>query len=129
MKPAKARNTGKRPDPPEATRFKKGHDPRRWKHGQKSKAAVAATRDIQEWLSKIGEEVVEDLGQTHNEALARKLWTRAVGGDMQAAMIVLDRILGKAVQPLSGTFNVQGKLSIEAMKRSAKDAEDASAGD
>lgn len=128
-KATKARNTARR-SLPEAMRahcFKKGSDPKRWKHGQKSKAAVATTRDIQEWLSKIGEEVIEELGQTHNEALARKLWGRAVQGDMEAAKIVLERILGKAVQPVSGSLTLNGKLSIEAMRRSAKETKDAGA--
>lgn len=115
MNSAKGRNTkGLKP-------FTKG-DPRIWKHGQKSKAAVAATRDIQEWLSKVGEEVVEDLGQTHNEALARKLWERAVKGDMQAASIVLERILGKAIQPIIGELKHSGQV-VFLMPRPAEKSE------
>jgi hypothetical protein len=81
--------------------FAKGPDPRRWKHGQKSKEAVKVSRDIQQWLSVVGDEIYE-LGQTYSEALARKLWDRAVKGDMQAAGLVIDRLLGKPVQPISG---------------------------
>lgn len=103
MKPAKARNAGRHilPDAARAHCFKKGDDPRRWKHGQKSKKAVAVSRDIQQWLSVIGEEIC-DPGKTYSECLARKLWEKSVKGDMQAATLVIDRLLGKPVQPVSG---------------------------
>jgi len=124
MKPAKSKNAGRRtlPEAAKAHCFKKGADPRRWKHGQKSKKAVAVTRDIQQWLSVIGEEVCE-AGKTYNECLVRKLWERAVKGDMQATTIVLERILGKALQPLSGNFNITGKLAMSALRKSFKEAE------
>jgi len=121
MKPAKSKNAGRRtlPEAAKAHCFKKGDDPRRWKHGQKSKAAVAVTRDIQQWLSVVGEEIYE-AGKTYNECLVRKLWERAVKGDMQATTIVLERILGKAPQPLSGNLNITGRLTMGALKKSLK---------
>lgn len=113
MSTAKRRNTaGLKP-------FQKGPDSRRWKHGQKSKAAVAATRDIQQWLSSIGEEIFEG-GQTHNEALCRKIWEKAIRGDMQAAVLIMDRILGKAPQPISGALSVTAKLSLTQFRESMK---------
>lgn len=96
MSGAKRRNTSGLKPP-----FKKGFDERRWTHGQKSKEAVKVSRDIQQWLSVVGEEICE-AGQTYAEALARKLWDRGIKGDMRAAEIVLERLLGKAVQPVSG---------------------------
>lgn len=81
---------------------------------------MKVTRDIQQWLAQIGGEVRAE-GQTHAEALARKLWERAEKGDMRAAEIVLERLLGKAVQPLSGDLNVNAKLSLSTLKKSMKD--------
>ena len=116
---AKHRNTaGLKP-------FRKGPDSRRWKHGQKSKAAVATTRDIQQWLSIVGEEIYEE-GRTYNECLVRKLWEKAVKGDMQAVTIVLERILGKAPQPLSGDLNIKAKLSMADLRKSQKESENGS---
>ena len=100
--------------------FKKGPNPLRWRHGQKSKEVVKISRDIQQWLSVIGEELNKD-GKTHAEAVARKLWERSEKGDMRAIEIVLERLLGKAVQPLSGDLNVNAKLSIHALRKSMKD--------
>jgi len=94
-------STGKHRNTAGLKPFKKGPDPRRWKHGQKSKKAVAVSRDIQQWLAVIGEEIFE-LGKTYSECLARRLWEKSVKGDMQAAGLVIDRLLGKTVQPISG---------------------------
>lgn len=105
--------------------FKKGFDSRRWTHGQKNKKAVAATRDIQQWLSTVGEEIREN-GKTYNECLVRKLWERAVKGDMQAVTIVLERILGKAPQPLSGDLNIRARLSMKDFMKSTKESENGS---
>ena len=121
MKPAKTRNAGRRmlPDAARAHCFKKGDDPRRWKHGQKSKKAVTVSRDIQQWLAVIGEEICEP-GKTYSECLARKLWEKSVKGDMQAADIVLERLLGKVTQPINGNLNVNAKLSLPDFKKSMK---------
>lgn len=114
MNSAKHRNTkGLKP-------FQKGPNPLRWMHGQKSKAVVKVSRDIQQWLAMVGDEIYE-AGQTYSETLARKLWNRAVKGDMRAADIVLERLLGKALQPVSGDLNINAKLSIGAFKKSMKD--------
>lgn len=112
-------NTGKHRNTTGLKPFAKGPDPRRWKHGQKSKAVVKVSRDIQQWLSVVGDELYE-LGQTYSEALARKLWDRAVKGDMQAADIVLERLLGKVSQLISGNLNVNAKLSLPDFKKSMK---------
>lgn len=97
-------NTGRLRNTAGLKPFAKGPDPRRWKHGQKNKKAVKVSRDIQQWLALVGDEVYES-GQTYSEALARKLWDRAVKGDIQAAGIVIERLLGKAVQPISGELS------------------------
>lgn len=114
MKAAKTKNAGRRtlPDAARAHCFKKGDDPRRWTHGQKSKKAVAITRDIQQWLAVVGEEICE-VGKTYSECLARKLWERGVKGDMQAATIVLERLLGKVTQPVGGEGGGPIKLSFD----------------
>ena len=79
-------NTGR------AGRFKKGEDPRRNKHGQKSKAAVEFGAAFAKALAEQGSP----------DKLAKMLWEKALYGQSWAVDIILDRLVGKVAQPIEG---------------------------
>jgi hypothetical protein len=94
---------------PRGAPFKKGgDDPRAWKHGQVNKPAVHLRKSFRDILVEIGgEKLAADvegirIKKTKLEWLGQKLWSLALGGDMAAVRELLDRMMGKPAQPLTG---------------------------
>ena len=81
-------------------RFKKGDDPRRNKRGARSKEAQSFAERFANALAKGGEP----------QDLSEMLWEKALKGQSWAVEILLDRLIGKVVQPIDGKLSHSGSV-------------------
>jgi len=91
---------------PKGRPFQKGDDPRRNKQGARSKEAQSFAERFANALASGGDP----------KALAALLWEKALKGQPWAVEILLDRLIGKVSQPVSGGLTVDGHLTIEVIK-------------
>lgn len=121
------RNAGKRRGakkghPPAKTVFKRGYDSKRNIHGQKKKKTVELSALLKDYLTEEGN--TESLGKLGDKEvrmknaqwLAKVIWREAIKGEYQFVQYLCDRIMGKAVQPVDGSFAIDGKLIVEVVK-------------
>jgi hypothetical protein len=126
-------NTAKRR--PKAAKHRRGpgkpfvkDDPRINRNGQIGKGALAFNRSLRELLVAEGEtDQTDDKGKIRLkkvEWLVRVVWNKALKGEAWAVDFIAERTEGKVTQPVSGDLNIQGRLSMAALKKSAKACKD-----
>ncbi|MGI8924668.1 MAG: hypothetical protein ACR2HJ_11650 [Fimbriimonadales bacterium] len=90
---------------PRGKGFQRGHDPRRNTAGQRNAEAVARAAQARELYVKVLNETVGKAPpkvMTRLEMVIRQQVQLAMQGDHHAREMMLDRIWGKAAQPLTG---------------------------
>lgn len=108
----------KKGHPPPKTAFKKGYDPRRHTAGQRNKAAVQLTKTIRDILVEIGQEELTvrakgiQVVKKKVEWLGQKIWSEALGGNMAAITIILERTEGKITQPIGFSGDIAGVFRV-----------------
>lgn len=81
--------------------FKPGADKRRNDKGQVKKETVVLGALLKQYLTDEGEKPSGKVKQTKAEALATKIWDRALWGDFQFVQFLADRLMGKAKDSLT----------------------------
>lgn len=111
---------GQKGHPPPKTAFKKGHDPKRNIHGQRSAASVAFFKQLRELIVTEGEKIEEGKNESGKfvkhkkvEWMIKVLWQEAIAGKAWAIEFITEKVEGKIVQPISGEIKVPLKLIIE----------------
>jgi hypothetical protein len=130
---AMAANTPKKRRGP-GVPFKKGGDERQWRHGCKSKAQLNTEIETSKLFAKIGSEeiTVTNMGgrqfkASNLEALVRVFFSKGLAGDITAGKEILDRVLGKATQPISGGLDLNVSMTMDTLLKSFKEYESAGA--
>jgi hypothetical protein len=84
-------------EPPVETRFQKGEsgNPDGRPRGASLEAAIRRLAEMS---------LPRNANRSHVEAVAQKLWSKALRGDIRAIRIVLERIDGKVTQPVDVTM-------------------------
>jgi hypothetical protein len=85
---------------PKGRPFQKGDDPRRNKQGARSKEAQSFAERFANSLASGGDP----------KDLAAILWEKALKGQPWAVEVLLDRLIGKVTQPISGDMKVSGQV-------------------
>jgi len=126
--------TAKKKGKPRGRPFTGKDDTRNWRQGCKSKDQLRAGVTFNKILGDVGQEKItgtDEQGRpvkaTKLEMLARVYWGKALSGDIAAGNVILDRLFGKAVQPISGGLDLNVALSMDTLLKSYKEYE--SAGD
>ena len=97
-------NTGR------AGQFKKGADPRRNAHGQKSKAAVEIAAEMNRAISE------EGLKGERFRKMIVKVWDLAERGVPWAVQFIADRTMGKVKEHVELSTPAEGKMLIEVVR-------------
>lgn len=84
--------------------FQKGDDPRRNKGGRPKDSVTALWRRL---LSEVDGK--ERKGRTRGEALFHKAYSLAMGGDVAAIRLIVERVEGKPRQPVTLTLDQRDK--------------------